>query len=107
MFRKVFCKMFRKIFLLATLTCLQVSLYSQKSLNNAAAGLNNGPPISFEENLGQVDSDVRFLAHAGKSTIYFTPNEAVLALYSRDSQKKPAVSALRMQWIGANAHPQM
>ena len=106
MFRKMSRKMLRKIFLLATLICLQVSLYSQKSLNNAAASLN-GLPISFEENHGQVDSDVRFLAHAGKSTIYFTPNEAVLALYSRDSQKKPAVSALRMQWIGANAHPQM
>ncbi|HEX3587867.1 MAG TPA: SBBP repeat-containing protein [Candidatus Angelobacter sp.] len=96
----------RKIFLLATFICLQVSLYPQKSLNNTAAGLN-GLPISFEENHGQVDSNVRFLAHAGKSVIYFTPNEAVLALYSRDSQKKPAVSALRMQWIGANAHPEM
>lgn len=96
----------RKMFPLAILICLQVSLYSQKSLNNTAAGLN-GLPISFEENHGQVDSDVRFLAHAGKSAIYFTPNEAVLALYSRDSQKKPAASTLRMQWIRANAHPEM
>lgn len=99
-------KMFRKICLFATFICLQVSLYSQKSLNNAAAGLN-GLPISFEENHGQVDSDVRFLAHAGKSAIYFTPSEAVLALYSGDSKKDTAVSALRMQWIGANAHPEM
>ena len=96
--------MLRKIFLLATFICLQASLYSQKSLNNAAVGLKD-LPILFEENHGQVDSDVRFLAHAGKSAIYFAPNEAVLALYSRDSQRKPAVSALRMQWIGANAHP--
>ena len=96
----------RKMFPLAILLCFQVSLYPQQSLNNTAAGLK-GLPISFEENHGQVDSDVRFLAHAGKSAIYFTPNEAVLALYSRDSQKKPAVSALRMQWIGANAYPEM
>ncbi len=96
----------RKMFLFATLICLQVSLYSQKSLNNTAAGLN-GLPISFEENHGQVDSNVRYLAHAGKSAIYFTPNEAVLALYSRDSKKQPALSALRMQWIGANEHPEM
>ena len=96
----------RKLFPLAILICFQVSLYPQQSPNNTAAGLN-GLPISFEENHGQVDSDVRYLAHAGKSAIYFTPNEAVLALYSRDSQKKPAVSALRMQWIGANAHPEM
>ncbi|HEY3767152.1 MAG TPA: hypothetical protein VGN44_00630, partial [Candidatus Angelobacter sp.] len=87
-------KMFRKIFLLATLICLQVSLYSQKSLNNPAAGLTT-LPISFEENHGQVASDVQFLAHVGKSAVYFTPNETVLALYARDSQKKPAVSTLR------------
>ncbi len=98
--------MLRKTLLLATLIFLQVSLYPQQFLNNAAAGLN-GLPISFEENHGQVDSNVRYLAHAGKSAIYFTPNEAVLALYSRDSQKKPLVSALRMQWIGANAQPEM
>jgi hypothetical protein len=98
--------MLRKTFLLAILICFQVSLYPRKSLNNSVAGLN-ALPISFEENHGQVDSDVRFLAHVGKSAIYFTPNEAVLALYSRDSQKKPAVSALRMQWIGANARPEM
>jgi hypothetical protein len=78
--------MLRKTFLLATLICLQVSLYPQKSLHNAAARLNS-LPISFEENHGQVDSDVRFLARVGKSAIYFTRNEAVLALYSRDSQK--------------------
>jgi hypothetical protein len=96
----------RKMFPLAILICLQVSLYSQKSLNNTAAGLN-GLPISFEENHGQVDSNVRYLAHAGKSAIYFTPNEAVLALYSRDSKKQPALSALRMRWIGANEHSEM
>jgi hypothetical protein len=98
--------MLRKISLLATLLCLHISLYPQKSLNNATARLN-GLPISFEENHGQVDSDVRFLAHVGNSAIYFTRSEAVLALYSRDSQKKPVVSALRMQWIGANAYPEM
>lgn len=64
-------------------------------------------PISFEENQGQVDSNVRFLAHAGTGTVYFTPDETVLALYSRDSKEKPAVSALRIKWIGANAHSQI
>ena len=44
--------MLRKIFLLATFICLQASLYSQKSLNNAAVGLKD-LPILFEENMGR------------------------------------------------------
>src|ERR1043166_3937945 len=98
--------MLRRMFLLATVICLQLSLHAQPSVKNSAAGLN-GLSISFEENRGQVDLDVRFLAHAGNSALYLTPSEAVLALYSLDSRKKPAVSVLRMKWIGANAHPEM
>ncbi|HKW73927.1 MAG TPA: SBBP repeat-containing protein [Terriglobales bacterium] len=64
-------------------------------------------PVSFEQNQGQVDSQVQFLAHAGKGTMYFTPAEAVLALASRDSQNKSQTSVLRLKWIRANPHPQM
>jgi hypothetical protein len=98
--------MLRKIFLLALIICLHISLVAQRSLNNPTARLNS-LPISFEENHGQIDFGVRYLAHVGNNAVYFTPGEAVLALYSRDSQKKPAVSVLRMKWIGANPHPEM
>jgi len=98
--------MLRKVCLLATVLCLQVSLRAQQSVTNTAARLN-GLPVSFEENQGQVDSQVRFLAQTGKSTMYFTPGETVLALASRDSQKKSEISVLRLKWIGANPHPQM
>lgn len=98
--------MSRKVFLLAVVVCLQLSLNAQQSRTKAAAGFN-GLPISFEENHGQVDSQVKFLAHAGKGTMYFTPGEAVLALYSRDPQHQPAISVLRLKWIGANPQPQM
>lgn len=98
--------MLRKIFPVAIVLCLSLSMYAQKPLNNSTGILKN-LPISFEENQGQVDSSVRFLAHAGTGTVYFTPDETVLALYSRDSQEKPAVSALRIKWIGANAHSQI
>ncbi|HEY2393132.1 MAG TPA: SBBP repeat-containing protein [Candidatus Angelobacter sp.] len=108
--------MLHKIFLLALVICLHISLVAQKSFNSPTANTPtatnptarlNSLPISFEENHGQVDSGVRYLAHVGNNAVYFTPGEAVLALYSRDSQKKPAVSVLRMKWIGANAHPEM
>jgi hypothetical protein len=60
-------------------------------------------PISFEENQGQVDRQVRFLAHMGKSAVFLTPTEAVLAMYSQDG-KKPAESDLRIQWVGGNTN---
>src|SRR5690242_18737409 len=98
--------MLRKVCLLATVLCLQVSLPAQQSAANTAARLK-GLPVSFEETQGQVDSQVRFLAHTGKSTMYFTPGETVLTLASRDLQKKADVSVLRLKWIAANPHPQM
>jgi Beta-propeller repeat len=64
-------------------------------------------PIAFEENQGQVDAQVRYLGHAGKTTIFFTPAEAVLARAWRDEQKQPRISALRIKWTGANSRPEM
>jgi hypothetical protein len=98
--------MVRNLFLLAAALCLQVSLHGQQSVATSAARLR-GLPVSFEENHGQVDSQVRYLAHAGHGTIYFTSAETVLALSSHESQKKPELSVLRLEWIGANPHAQM
>ena len=98
--------MVRSLFLLAITFGLQISLHAQQSVAASAARLR-GLPISFEENHGQVDSHVRYLARTGQSTIYFTPSETVLTLLSQDSQKKPDMSVLRLKWIGANSHPQM
>ena len=98
--------MVRNLFLLAAALCLQVSLHGQQSVATSAARLR-GLPVSFEENHGQVDSQVRYLAHVGHGTIYFTSAETVLALSSHDSQKKPELSVLKLKWIGANPRAQM
>lgn len=98
--------MVRKLFLLATVFCLQISLHAQQSVATSATRLR-GLPISFEENHGQVDSQVRYLARTGNSTIYFTPAQTVLTLLSHDSQKQPELSVLRLKWIGANPHAQI
>jgi hypothetical protein len=98
--------MLRKMSLVATVFFLQISFQAQQPATNSAARLK-GLPISFEENHGQVDSQVQFLARAGKATMYFTPAEAVLVLDSRNSQNKPEISALRLKWIGANPRLQM
>lgn len=117
--------MLRKASLLAVIICLQLSLHAQKA-QTSPAGVFNRLPVSFVENHGQVDSHVRFLAQAADGTIYLTPAEEVLALASRTAKDKadprtanskpenehpvrgmPAVSVLRMKWIGANPNPQL
>ncbi|MGH9568546.1 MAG: SBBP repeat-containing protein, partial [Candidatus Angelobacter sp.] len=98
--------MVRKLFLLAAVVSIQVLFQGQQPATNPAARLK-GLPVSFEANQGQVDSQVRFLAHAGQGTMYFTAGEAVLALASRNSQKTTQISALRLKWVGANPEPQI
>jgi len=95
-----------KMVLIATVFFLQISFQAQQPAPNSAARLK-GLPVSFEENHGQVDSQIRYLAHAGHATIYFSPAETVLALMSHDSQKKPELSVLRLKWIGANYRAQI
>src|SRR5207245_9417821 len=58
-------------------------------------------PLAFEPNVGQSDRRVRFLARGPGAGVFFTPNEAVLALAGR---RKGAGAALRLRFPGA-AHP--
>src|SRR5215212_6400030 len=37
-------------------------------------------PLAFEENRGQTNADVRFLAHTPGGTMFFSPDGVVLAL---------------------------
>ncbi len=55
-------------------------------------------PLAFEENRGQTDSQVKFLAHAKGYTAYFTPRETVLRV---------GESVLRMRLKGGSAAPAM
>jgi beta-propeller repeat-containing protein len=65
------------------------------------------PQIAFEQNQGQVDPQVRYLGHAGKSTAFLTPAEAVIATAAASSQKREAaVSVLHLKWVGANPRPE-
>lgn len=61
-------------------------------------------PISFEQNAGQTDSRVRYLARGRRSGIFFTPGGVVVALYGDRTGKS---SVFRLQWIGANRNPQI
>lgn len=76
-------------------------------------------PVSFEPNKGQTDSKVKFLGRGLGYNLFLTPNEAVMMfskfkapqdkkdfILSKDRiSEKPQTSVLRMQFIGANAEP--
>src|SRR5690348_15880873 len=68
--------------------------------------LTKGSPISFEKNDGQVAPEVRYLAHLGKNSIFFTPSEAVLELSSGGKQHDSR-EVLRTRWVGGSADPAM
>jgi hypothetical protein len=65
-------------------------------------------PLQFEENHGQTDSRVKFLARGAGYTLFLAGREATLAL-RHGGGKRPGESGanLRMVLEGASAHSQM
>lgn len=72
--------------------------------------------LSFERNDGQTDSNVKFLARGGNSTLFLTPTESVLQLQARtgdvnragNAERRPQTAAvLRMELAGANRESQL
>ncbi len=61
-------------------------------------------PLAFEENRGQTDSRVRFLARGEGYLLFLTPSEAVVRLRSLQGEAASA-PALRLRWLGARALP--
>src|SRR5438105_1351963 len=58
-------------------------------------------PLSFEQNRGQTDQRVRFLARGASYALFLTEERAVLTLRSREKRN----SVIRMQLAGANPVP--
>ena len=67
-------------------------------------------PMVFEPNLGQTDSQVKFLAHGSGYGLFLTAQEAVLTLQHPATDHKRVsneVSVLRMALAGANSNPSL
>ena len=58
------------------------------------------PKVSFEENRGQFDKQVRYFARAGGANVFLTASEAVYVLPLKNNEKH--AFALRMKIVGAN-----
>jgi hypothetical protein len=65
-------------------------------------GAQGKSPLHFEPNVGQADSEVRFLARGQGYGLYLTPTEAVLSLHSG---KQATADVLRLRLTGANRVP--
>jgi hypothetical protein len=90
-----------------TLCIVAVPLFSAPT--TAVANRNYGKaPIAFEPNLGQSDSQVKFLARADGYTLFLTPAETVFLLKGATAEAKPgqvnseAGAALRVRFLQAN-----
>jgi hypothetical protein len=59
-------------------------------------------PLSFEQNQGQVESNVKFFSRGNGYTLFLTADEAVLALSSR---VQAASAVLHMKLLGGNPAP--
>lgn len=59
-------------------------------------------PLYFEENSGQVDSDVKYLSRGPGYTFYFTPQEIVMALQNCKEEKS---ALLKIKFLGTCQEP--
>jgi RHS repeat-associated protein len=62
-----------------------------------------GLPLTFEENRGQTDSSVKFLARGVGYQLFLTPGASVVALRSPEGRQ----AALRMRFADGNAEPSL
>ena len=69
--------------LLLAAAALSVSPVFGQASPNASQNLSN-LPLSFEPNVGQTDSAVRFMARSKGMIVYFTDNEIVMSLNRRE-----------------------
>jgi Beta-propeller repeat len=81
------------------LCCLcALMLTTPASAEIRAEAASGRRPLAFEENRGQVDSAVRFLARAPGYTLFLTSSEAVLA-------PRDGAAPVRLRWAGASGPP--
>jgi len=80
-------------------------------------------PLTFEANRGQTDSQVKFLARSGRSTLFLTSSEALLVLTKAEARakrekvplpkpdltppEKVTRTVVRMKLVGANPEPRV
>lgn len=60
-------------------------------------------PLAFEQNQGQIDPQVKYLARGNGYTLFLTANDAVFSLHSPSSAASSSAAVVRMHLVGGNA----
>lgn len=89
----------RFLSILSASLVLGVALHAQPSPDARVRGLGQERPLSFEENRGQTDSRVKYLARTGGWSLFLTSTEAALAL--REG------GPVRLSWTGGSTEPRI
>lgn len=95
------------IFAVPLLTAARLPLAPHQRAPSAAAPLAHALPLQFEQNQGQTDPAVRFLARESGGTVFLTADQLVLSLNARGrggAVSQPPV-VVRMGLIGSMAPP--
>ena len=85
--------------------CTGAESARERALGPATAHLR--VPLRFEPNLGQTDSEVRFLARALGYTLWLTPQEVVMGLRAGGDAAAGAPDVIRLRWVGARPDPEV
>ncbi|HJX26301.1 MAG TPA: SBBP repeat-containing protein [Thermoanaerobaculia bacterium] len=89
----------RFLSLLSASLMLGAALHAQPSPDARVRGLGQERTLSFEENRGQTDSRVKYLARTGGWSLFLTPTEAVLGLQEG--------GPVRLSWTGGSTEPRI
>jgi len=60
-------------------------------------------PLAFEQNQGQTDPQVKYLARGSGYTLFLTANDAVFSLHSRPSASEASTAVVRMHVVGGTS----
>ena len=97
-------KLIRKTVFVCFLSMFVFSVSGYGETRKASASAEH-LPLTFEKNVRQTDSQVRFLSRAGNYRVYLTGNAAVLKVAGKGSNKYDAV--LRTTLAGSNCAAQV
>jgi uncharacterized repeat protein (TIGR01451 family) len=97
----------RTVASLLVLSSLGFASVLAAELASASAGTYGSVPLAFEENRGQTDDSVSFVARGSGYGIFLAEGEIVFVLRDRDSgaANPKSASVVRLQFPGANPSP--
>ena len=81
----------------------QAAARASSQVRERVANAYSRLPLSFEQNVGQTDSDVRFLSRGSGYALFLTDREAIVSLRNPKSKRSAGPTVLRMGLEGGRS----